>query len=473
MTFAFVFVAMGVTNIENASTTIGESLVTTNEIMEKTELIADNLEEVGQNSLEIRDAAVAELNNLCPANPNVGDAIGMDIMGIAEQAQSDLTMLADFIEEGLETLNENLELGRSFTASADEATEKVQFWGWQMKLLSAGLFILPAFLAVGVGLVMLDLDIKAYQNAMTYFVMPLFVLAIIACYIICCAILPVSASSADACSGGGEVYGGPDDTVLTVWRNLQGDDTGLVYRFVGYYTQQCKKEYYPFDFLSSYLNELDNAVESTNDAISAVQDNQEQLEEECGRNFDNVLQIVKDMNDNLKSLQRQADLSLDLIKCENINQLYVNTVHEAGCTYSVDALIWTFASSLVISVCGLIMIMLRASYYPTEYLDLSDAWVKQVPTKSASKDSDDTHPLAASPPQDTKLALPTPERQPKNIADRKEDRKELSAAIASAREAGRPPVIDTDSITVSQINDDEFELGHIEDHSVMSSRWRR
>ena len=94
------------------------------------------------------------------------------------------------------------------------------------------------------------------------------------------------------------------------------------------------------------------------------------------------------MDSNLKLLQQQVDASLDLVKCENINKLYVNTVHEAGCTYSVDALAWIFASALVISVCGLIMIMLRASYYPVEYLDMSDDWnLKPDPTRSASKDS--------------------------------------------------------------------------------------
>ena len=110
------------------------------------------------------------------------------------------------------------------------------------------------------------------------------------------------------------------------------------------------------------------------------------------------MDIVKDMAANLKLLQRQVDASLDLVKCENINKLYVNTLHEAGCTYSVDALAWIFASALVISVCGLIMIMLRSSYYPVEYLDLDESWddLGTKPTKSASKDSVESIDPAAS-----------------------------------------------------------------------------
>ena len=120
------------------------------------------------------------------------------------------------------------------------------------------------------------------------------------------------------------------------------------------------------------------------------------LSNQCGREFGDVLDIVKDMASNLKLLQQQVDASLELVKCENINKLYVNTLHEAGCTYSVDAMAWIFASALVISVCGLIMIMLRSSYYPVEYLDADESWdLGTKPTKSASKDSaESTDPTA-------------------------------------------------------------------------------
>ena len=63
-------------------------------------------------------------------------------------------------------------------------------------------------------------------------------------------------------------------------------------------------------------------------------------------------------------------------------------INEAGCTYSVDAVAWMLACSIVISVCGLIMIMLRSSYYPEQYLGMSEEWItKQIPTKSASFES--------------------------------------------------------------------------------------
>lgn len=73
-------------------------------------------------------------------------------------------------------------------------------------------------------------------------------------------------------------------------------------------------------------------------------------------------------------LEDQASLAMDLFQCKNINNLYVNTVHEAGCTYSVNAIAWMLACSIVISICGLIMIMLRSSYLPEQFFVMSSEW---------------------------------------------------------------------------------------------------
>ena len=340
--------------------------------------IAQDLGVVGDKAIEIRNDTMNALNNLCPNNPNITDMAGVDIMGIAHQAKSDLTMLANFIRDGVETLNKNLSLLRIYTNRVNDATHTIEFWDWQMKLLCSGMFILPLFLVAGVCLVLLELDVKPYQHLLTYFFMPLFTITIIASFIVCCAMLPISAVTADACSGGGVEHGGPDDTVLTVYRNLVGDDGGNLSNFVGYYTQQCDDQYYPFDFLSIYLTDLDKAIESTDIAIEAIGGNQDLLESQCGRSFGNVLNIVNEMNSNLRLLKRQADLSRELVKCETINSLYVNTIHEAGCTYSVDAMAWIFASTLIISVCGLVMIMLRSAYYSVEHLDPRAPWQKKL-----------------------------------------------------------------------------------------------
>ena len=364
MIFVFLLVLKGFNNVDAAANSMSNSLQEVKTMLDDAWQLSNDLDIVGQEAIDIRDDAVDALTNICPINTNIATSVGMDINGIASKAQADLTMLADFIQVGLETMNEVLTQAGDITERATTTIQTIDLWGWQTKLLVAGLFTLPSFLVVGVGLVMLDLDVKQYQQMLARFFMPLFMLTIAACYIICCLVLPLTVASADACTGGGEVWGGPDDTVLTIYRNIRGDDNGLIFQFVAFYTQQCNPNYYPFGFLSKYLSDLDTALDSSSTAAATLKANQKMLETQCGRSFSDVITIVTDMTNNLMLLRKQANDALDLVNCEDINRLYVNTFHMTGCTYSVSAMAWIFVSSFVISVCGMIMIMLRTAYYP-------------------------------------------------------------------------------------------------------------
>lgn len=383
MLFSLLFVTMGLTNVDNTATTMSASLRQLGDLVGQAEVIARKLEVVGNSAIYIRDQAVDELEQFCPANPDLDAYAGINAMEIADRAKNDLTMLAGFISDGLEILRSGLNRVESWSDEASNVISEWNLWGWQFKLLSAGLFILPAFLMMGVGLVMLDLDIKCYQRTLTYVIMPLFVLVIVASYVVAALILPVSAVMADTCIGGGEAHGGPDDTVLTVYRNLRGDDSSILFLLGAYYTQRCNSIYYPFGQVSSYLDLLDEAVDSTNTVVDTIQGNLDLLLDQCGRDYDSVVSLIKEMNTALRTLRNSADQTLSLVQCRNINELYVNTVHEATCTYSVEALAWIFGSALVISVCGLIIIMLRAAYYPEEYLELSKNWIT-TPTSTMS-----------------------------------------------------------------------------------------
>ena len=174
------------------------------DLVKNAELIATELEEIGDSSIEIRDSAVALLEGICPNNPQIGEMSGVNVVEIADDAKADLTMLANFIKDGLSVLNTNLARVSSFSQDVDKGLKEIELWGWQMKLLAAGLFILPSFLVVGVGLVMLGLDVKLYQNFLSYFFLPLFTVVIIFCYIFCSAVLPISATNAGECVTVGE-----------------------------------------------------------------------------------------------------------------------------------------------------------------------------------------------------------------------------------------------------------------------------
>jgi hypothetical protein len=57
---------------------------------------------------------------------------------------------------------------------------------------------------------------------------------------------------------------------------------------------------------------------------------------------------------------------LNLVDCEDINNMYVNAVHSATCNYAPAAMGWIYGTLLTISISGMIMITLRASYLTPE-----------------------------------------------------------------------------------------------------------
>ena len=124
--------------------------------------IARQLESVGENSKAIRDSAVASLTEICPNDPNIAATAGIDLIGISESAQTDMVNLEDFITDVVADFEEGLALIYTYTEAASKTVELIDVWSWQTKILVSGLLTLPSFLAVGVGLVMLGIDVKVY-----------------------------------------------------------------------------------------------------------------------------------------------------------------------------------------------------------------------------------------------------------------------------------------------------------------------
>lgn len=201
----------------------------------------------------------------------------------------------------------------------------------------------------------------------------------------------------DVCVGSGSIAGGPDDTILTAYQNILGMDSKMAFLLVGkyillfyemlvahsflirfpalhhhhlkaYYTQGCAADYYPFDSLGTYFDQLDAAQTSLDKLINVLNGNLDFIQKQCGSDgFTPFLVVARSMRENLQLLKSTVDEALNLVNCEDINRMYVNAVHDAGCTESPAAMYWIFVSLMVISVCGMTMISLRSAYLPSNY----------------------------------------------------------------------------------------------------------
>lgn len=134
----------------------------------------------------------------------------------------------------------------------------------------------------------------------------------------------------DFCTGSSSA-GGPDDTILTSYRNLAGNDQSTRFFVVGmsiilrsliallfniplicccfvvieaYYTQRCLANYYPYDFLGKYFDKLGMAQTSIDALIKTLSRNLSVIQNQCGTDDGELfLSLAQSMKSNLNLLK--------------------------------------------------------------------------------------------------------------------------------------------------------------------------
>jgi len=84
-------------------------------------------------------------------------------------------------------------------------------------------------------------------------------------------------------------------------------------------------------------------------------------------NAENMLatrEQIKELLENFRRIDTEAVETTELLSCKTWNPIYVQTVYEGTCENSVAALLWIFSTLLLIGICSMIMITLRASIHP-------------------------------------------------------------------------------------------------------------
>lgn len=108
--------------------------------------------------------------------------------------------------------------------------------------------------------------------------------------------------------------------------------------------------------------------------------------------------------------------TVSLLICEDINQIYVDVMHDAMCTSAPTVLGWIFSSMISIYAGGMLIIILRGALLPTE-----------------SESNDGTLPMVA---QDNKVFLQEDDRKSNRV---------YSPSSAKGEDALRSPPSDTEA----------------------------
>lgn len=365
--FSVLLVTQGIGNLKTTAKEVGESNKDIQNLVKEANGIAATLVDIGESSVAIRDEVVSHLGNFCPGNPNLEQETGVDFDKIANEAIDKLDLLEDFIEGNVKDLQRDLTKVEDATETIDDVVEAVDVWDWQTLLFVVPLVSLSTLLIFGTFAVMMGASVKWYQCVTTNFFLPLFCVAITFCWVWCSFFGIIGVVNADVCSGG--TTESPDGTIFSVLEKQNYNTDTLVYKAVRYYIQSCRTEF-PFEFISDYEVDIDNARTSVDQVLTNMESvTVARLDSLCGAQSDfAAFQILMEtMETNLQRLAGSAELSLRLLSCERISPIYTNALYEATCTYNMTGVTWVFSSLLVISISGLLMIMFRSSYLDVEY----------------------------------------------------------------------------------------------------------
>lgn len=109
------------------------------------------------------------------------------------------------------------------------------------------------------------------------------------------------------------------------------------------------------------------------------------LELLCNRNFDAIRLMIIDIVDIMDVVISAVSRTIALTSCDTIVPIYASTAYDAGCGYSMKALVWLFMGMLTVAFAGLWMLTLRSAYKPTQYIDAQEL----EEAKNASRHDDE------------------------------------------------------------------------------------
>lgn len=256
---AVLLLVKGVAELDGTANAADDTLVTLRNKIEAAEDITKSVQELGIKSVKIRDKIVYLFDAVICDAVDIESTLGVSFSDLKSRARDDLNKLSDFLYNSLVALISGINTANNLTGSAEKVVSEIRLGGWPAILVSGLLFILPAFFVVGVSCAFKNVRAKRFQQYLSYIILPMFICVIGFCIVVCCILIPLATMNAgkqvhglmhqqrmrshffflmklniDFCTGSNS--GGPDDTILTSYRNLLGNDRSIKFYVVGMFS---------------------------------------------------------------------------------------------------------------------------------------------------------------------------------------------------------------------------------------------
>lgn len=257
------------------------------------------------------------------------------------------------------------------TSKVEDSTADLDVTDWEALLVLIPLTMIPCLLVALTILAHFDVLFPLW---VVHFVLtPLLIVEVILCIVLASFALAGASANADFClPPPSDVYAlkSPDTTIFRLLDD-QGYGTEEFAREVAdYYLNQCAPHVAdPYDFLREHLPSLDEAEASIKGLIKSFSEDGTLLAMSlyCNRDFVGLEALLASMETVIDVLLEAITRTIDLTSCARIVPIYHRAFYDGACNYSLSALMWIFSSSIILSITGLVMILLRSAVKPNKF----------------------------------------------------------------------------------------------------------
>eukprot|EP00586_Coscinodiscus_wailesii_P022786 CAMPEP_0172497228 /NCGR_PEP_ID=MMETSP1066-20121228/96904_1 /TAXON_ID=671091 /ORGANISM="Coscinodiscus wailesii, Strain CCMP2513" /LENGTH=547 /DNA_ID=CAMNT_0013269875 /DNA_START=144 /DNA_END=1787 /DNA_ORIENTATION=- len=365
--FSVLLVTKGVNNIYVYTSGIQDGTQELKEIVDGTVNVSNEMTEKMSEAVTLRNQLVAaDFLNVCP---NVTALDGESVLSSLIAAETYAEDTAAFASESVKAQT-NVDNFSTFLSN-------YVTWQWWQAIPIIAFMVCSSIFIVGTALAWAEISCGFFQCMQSWIVLPIFTILTLASWIAAAVFALGMVGNADMCSGG-KAPGSPDATVVSLMNELQMDPYSLVYGSVEYIVEGCRAET-PFLFVSNYQSAVSIAASTTQTYVNTLDNlGTEYLQQNCAGDVTSIQGTLQLLETNLSEQSKNTLEAISLTDCQPLNEIYVQAAHDATCDYSVTALIWIFASLMVLAVCGLTVITLRAAWLHIKRHDVGGADVSQV-----------------------------------------------------------------------------------------------
>ncbi len=328
-------------------------------------LSLETIQSLSLEAVELIDTVPTDLDAVCPLVniTNFEATIGVDITEIVETIIDQQNNLEVELVAELATKQSYVNGMIERMATFETISEETENYLWILPALLLTVICLTVIAVAGVIMAWKGTSGSRFQRLLSYGVLPILILTSFASWAVVMAFAFSTMVGTDICMSGSS-YGSPDQTIHEILASAGNATEGSLHQFVSTYAVDCELND-PSRAISKIKLETQDHIDNIWREVSKIDSvGRVMAIERCGDNgeFSKMLSGARDLAMILTDIRRSLSRIEEATSCDYIVPIYKQVTEDIVCTKTLSASAYGFITFLVIWVCTMAMISMRASW---------------------------------------------------------------------------------------------------------------